>query len=515
MDMSKLSAAQPYVLRGGFPCVFQKISPDYTESITPHQTTHDTKTAMKMPVGPFDGRKKRSRCLACAKSHLKCSGNSPCSNCLKKQIACTFETQKPIKIYIDHAESDRRIDARLACPVPCRSASPQMGISLSNDQNYYLSHYFNTFLQRNIVNPTTEGFNDVVNLMKDKVPCGFLHHAVLSIGAMQAVKLNSSEGIDPSKAYSLAVGHYSMSVRGLRQTLDQFHQRPSSLHYVLWTTHLLGLFELMTDESGAGWVQHLVHGTSKALIAAGPTACKSVLGRRFFTEIRVFEACRAIIFNEPTFLASSDWRLLAGEIQDTSQNYNGGLHELLNIVVSCSTLRVRVRELLYPAETQTSDRQEPSHDNTYDIALEGFQLRQALVDWEVGLPSTNYEEANGDLAVKSVSCLAQAFFAATSIYLSGVFDYEMPYWQGMGIVPPVLSEEEIQRHVSSILMRTDTVLESSPISPLLVLFPLRVAGARSWQQWQRHHIIQSLSVVEMTFPVAAAFKADLQSVWAQ
>ncbi|WXC51065.1 hypothetical protein QX201_010770 [Fusarium graminearum] len=466
-----------------------------------------------MPVGPFDGRKKRSRCVSCARSHLKCSGNYPCNNCQKKQIDCTFEAQKPMRIRIDYAQSAVRVDGRVARSKPCGSTSPQLGIGLSNNYVYYLSHYFNEFLRRNVVNPKTKGLTDVVSLMKDKVPFGFVHHAVLSVGAMQAFKLNASEGIDSSKAYSLAVGHYSKAVTGLRQTLDQFDQQPSSLHCVLWTTHLLGLFELMNDASGAGWVQHLVHGTSKALVAAGPTACKSIPGQRFFAEIQAFEACRAIIFNEPTFLASPEWRLLVEEIQGKSQGDNGSLNELLSIVVSCATLRVRVHDFLYSSESQPSDQHGMSQDNSYDIISEGFRLRQALIDWEAGLSSTCPEEENIDLVAKSFFCLAQAYFAATSIYLSGVFDYEMQYWQDMEIVPPTLSEQEIQTHVNNILGTTTMLLENSPISPLLVLFPLRVAGARSWQKWQQDCIIQSLLAVEMSFPVAAAFRADLQELW--
>ncbi|OBS17644.1 hypothetical protein FPOA_09380 [Fusarium poae] len=453
---------------------------------------------MRLPVGPFDGRKKRSRCAACAKSHLKCSGNYPCNNCRKKQISCTFETQKPMKICIDYAESGDKIDATLDVSVTRSGPSSQMGMNLSNNHTQYLAKYFNTFLQNNIVNPRTNGFTDVVSLMKEEVVGGFLQHAVLSIGAMQAVKLNSFEGIDASKAYGLA-----------------FHRLPSSLHCVLWTTHLLGLFELMTDPSGAGWVQHLVHGTSKALVATGPRVCQSVIGQRFFTEIRVFEACRSIIFNEPTFLASPDWTLVGQQIQDKDQKDNHGLNELLNIIVSSSTLRVRVRGLLYPGDIQTPDHEGMDHGNAYDIVSEGFRLRQALIDCEASLPSPSSEKTNDFVVTNGFCLLAQAFISATSIYLSGVFDYEMPYWQDMGIAPPTLNEEEIQMHVSNILATTDVILGSSPISPLLVLFPLRVAGARSWQQWQQDHIMQCLLAVEMTFPVAAAFRADLHGLWAQ
>ncbi|KAF5672858.1 hypothetical protein FCIRC_8292 [Fusarium circinatum] len=173
---------------------------------------------------------------------------------------------------------------------------------------------------------------------------------------MQAVKLNASEGVDPGKTYSLAVHYYSKSVLGLRNALEKFDQEPSARHRILWTTHLLGLFELMTDETGEGWIQHLVHGTSKALVAADAVDL----------------------------------------------------------------------------------------DEAFDVAQEGFRLRQALIDWEAKDQPPKQQTAEN--ASGNFASLTKAFFAATSIYLSGVFDYEIPYWQDKGIVAPNLSEEEIQMH---------------------------------------------------------------------
>jgi hypothetical protein len=96
-----------------------------------------------------------------------------------------------------------------------------------------------------------------------------------------------------------------------------------------------------------------------------------------------------------------------------------------------------------------------------------------------------------------------------------VFDYEITHWQKMGVVVPNLCEEEIQMHVATILMQADRVLHGSPVSPVLVLFPLRVAGARSWECWQQDLVMQHLTTVEQMFPVAAAFKDDLKDVWSR
>lgn len=145
-----------------------------------------------------------------------------------------------------------------------------------------------------------------------------------------------------------------------------------------------------------------------------------------------------------------------------------------------------------------------------EIAKEGFRLRHILILWEQSRSASLEEPV---LQHDEFMLLAMVFFSATSIYLSGVFDYEMMHWDNMGILVPNLSEDEIQAHVQVILEISSVILKASDISPLLILFPLRVAGARSWQKWQQEHIQTLLEVVQQTFLVASAFKAELGQVW--
>ncbi|RSM11679.1 hypothetical protein CEP52_002890 [Fusarium oligoseptatum] len=274
------------------------------------------------------------------------------------------------------------------------------------------------------------------------------------------------EGIDSNESYRFAVNHYSKSVAGLRTALDQFANLPNLRHSILWTTHLLGLFELMSDTTGQGWVQHLVHGTSNALVATGPLAFESGLGKRFFTEIRIFEVCRAIIFNGPSFLADPGWQNLSAKLQGLDADQSHPLDALLDIIVLCSTLRVRASNLI----SSLRDGQ-PSGipDEAHDIAAEGFRLRQALALWQANrrtsppTPTLNDETTTDD----DFLSLAEIFFSATSIYLSGVFDYEIVHWQNMTILVPNLSEEEIQTHVSTILVLSGMILDNSEISSML------------------------------------------------
>ncbi|KAF4989619.1 hypothetical protein FDECE_14655 [Fusarium decemcellulare] len=342
----------------------------------------------------------------------------------------------------------------------------------------------------------------------------YLRDAVLSLGAMQATKLGSPEGITPNQSYNLAVHHYSQSVVGLRCALNQFSKQPDLRHSILWTTHLLGLFELMSDSTGQGWIQHLVHGTSSALVATGPLAFESGPGKRFFLEIKIFEVCRAIVFNEPTFLANVEWQDLSTKLEEAvGAGQSHPLDALLDIITLCSTLRVRARTLI-----RSLQESEPVDllDEAHDAASEGFRLRQALSIWketqESYMPLST--PGSGNAGDDNFLTLATVFHAATSIYLSGVFDYEMNHWQKMGITVPNLGEDDIQMHVSTILVLGSAILDDSKVSPLLLLFPLRVAGARSWEQWQQDVILELLGKIEWTFPVASAFKGDLSRLWA-
>lgn len=181
---------------------------------------------------------------------------------------------------------------------------------------------------------------------------------------------------------------------------------------------------------------------------------------------------------------------------------------------TCLLTFPRTSTLLYSPESQADGQTQKHIDDAYSIVLEAFRLRQALVDWEASVTrSGSSKEVNHDSTDGTFSMLSKAFFAATSIYLSGVFDYEIPRWQDMGVVAPTLNEDEIQGHVGDILTYTREILFNSSISPLLTLFPLRVAGARSWETWQHVSIMDSLSTIEKSFPVAASFRADLQGVW--
>ncbi|KAG8413318.1 hypothetical protein J3459_013862 [Metarhizium acridum] len=116
-------------------------------------------------------------------------------------------------------------------------------------------------------------------------------------------------------------------------------------------------------------------------------------------------------------------------------------------------------------------------------------------------------------AVDPSILLARVFYAAISIHLSGGFDYELPHCQRRKLSVPVLDEATVVQHVCAILCFTDTGLNHATLSPVLFLFPLRIAGARSYCQWQRDTVGALLDQIGIAYAVASAIRADLTQAW--
>ena len=155
------------------------------------------------------------------------------------------------------------------------------------------------------------------------------------------------------------------------------------------------------------------------------------------------------------------------------------------------------------------------------ISLRGFELRGQLHSWASSHHTSNFRRPRISPASPTgsntegedeIQLLAETFFSAASIYLSGVFDYEICYWQRLALPAPTLSEDEIQQHVASILSLSQRLAETT-ISPLLLLFPLRVASARALQTSQKQQIMKAFGIIGSSFAVAGAFVADIEDLW--
>lgn len=156
------------------------------------------------------------------------------------------------------------------------------------------------------------------------------------------------------------------------------------------------------------------------------------------------------------------------------------------------------------------------------ISQRGYELRGQLHAWASSHHTSNVFRCPATSQVSSATwntehkhetqLLAETCFSATSIYLSGVFDYEIYYWQSLQLPVATLSEDQIQQHVAFILDSSQRLAGTS-ISSLLLLFPLRVASARARKTSQKEQIMELLGIVGSTFPVALAFIAEIENLW--
>ncbi|KAH8124900.1 hypothetical protein ACSS6W_005142 [Trichoderma asperelloides] len=476
-----------------------------------------------MFVGPFDGRKKRSRCQACSTSHLKCSGQAPCSNCERRHITCIFgpTTQKGSSNIILVERGEQKTPATFKSYIRTRqkqspSSSGSSTVSSPSrltDNALSFLYYFDVFAKRNNFTGKEHLFSDEMKQLSGLHSSSYLMDAMLSIGAIQAVKLNASDVPSRNECLTIALEHYSKSIIGLRDSINSPRKRDESRqNTVLWTTLLLGLFELINDETGNGWQQHMTHGTAKALEASGPINCRTGPSRKFFVQARIFEVSRTILENESTFLTQPEWmdlsrRMWTGEHGDEWHP----LDSLLDIMVTVSKLRVRTAEFIEMRE-ECADEELTTRGKS--ICSDACTLKEALSSWYASYALPINKPVTHTMAEENDSMLlSRVFFAAISIYLSGIFDYEITHWHNIGITPPTLNEETVQMHTNAILGLSTLALDTTNLSPLLFLFPLRIAGARSRTQWQRDWVTRLVTRIGSGFAVAAAILTELSYVW--
>ncbi|KAK7911587.1 hypothetical protein PG985_014068 [Apiospora marii] len=391
---------------------------------------------------------------------------------------------------------------------------PLLKASLSSGPSARYFYYFDVFVRKNVFAPNTPAYNVDIQRLLGTGPEEILHHAVVALGALQASRAGTYSQADRKKHELAGLEAYSTSLRALRYTMANSPAPPRLV--VFWTTLLLGIFELMNGETGDGWLMHMVHGTANALQASGPSVCRAGLGLSFFLQARIFEASRALLLGERTFLSNPEWGLLTGGAQTNDGSFeNSCLEDILDIIVQCSKLRSQVVQML-ERDGPLHASQSPS--DAPDLAAEGFRLRLLLELWRARYPCVPpldsphpYKPAKLGLSLESL--LSNVFFAAISIYLSGIFDYEMLYWQRWDIQVPTITEIEVQGHLGLILSLTSVALHETSLSPLLFLFPLRIAGARCCEKWQMNCVQVLLTCISRDYAVAGFFRAELNGIW--
>ncbi|CAK7207438.1 hypothetical protein SEUCBS139899_010248 [Sporothrix eucalyptigena] len=532
-----------------------------------------------MQLGPYDGRKKRSRCVACAASHLKCSSQQPCSACARRGVTCTYPVARsaaaPVIVESSWTKPARNrqnstaVARRKTPPTPSFSSSSSsptspittLWISSTDSTSAYYLHHFYAFVRRNDFTGKAAAVQDDLQHLGQLGPATYLRDAMLAIGAMHAANSNPA-AMTPtpmsltttttpprSSGHRAALEYYSAAVSGLSRTLAaaSCNMPPDAdmRDAVLWTTLFLGFYELMSESPGQGWQLHMVHGTARALRASGAACCRRGRPRTFFLQARVFEVFRAIVCSDATFLTEPEWTNLLEEMwvgdfgsadgsspSDKEAHPWHPLDALLDLIVLCTKLRFRIRVFL--AQCHNGQLTEDTvQAEGQAIGNTARSLRKALERWRtdyghIGVPSTP-AFSSSDTFVSSPTAsslpssipittdpsmiLGHIFCAAANAYLSGIFDYELDQWDAIGITPPTLPVEDLQHHVDTILRYAAPALATTNIAPILLLFPLRIAGARSRYPRQRVEVLRLLGEVGRMYAAAIYYSAHLQRLW--
>ncbi|CZT12324.1 uncharacterized protein RCO7_09046 [Rhynchosporium graminicola] len=451
-----------------------------------------------MVIGPLDKRAIRTRCQACSRRRIKCEGGSPCSYCLKKKVTCIPPPAPKIAgvVFVND-----NCSTSSSSKLPSEASEQAVIISKSMPQpesTNFISYFFTVFIVRN---DFSGGRLDRDGIVANFQSSPSLYHAAMAVGALNASKDKFAPARESRAATVAALSSYKTSLVSFQ---DEIRDRDIGTNdAALWTTLFLGLFELMHDMSGEGWVKHILFGTSRMLQLRGPEAHLAGRGRSFFLTVRIFEISRAIALDEPTFLNEKPWVELMGKmwLEDISDWHPK--EKMYDLMLEIHALGEKVWEVV-------RDDIEIAPDLLTEaiIALgrEGLVLRLAINDWH-----NSFILCSRSVETDSWSLLAMIYYHAISIYLTGLFDYRPQF---NAIPYPTLSRGTMQSHASSIISFTKLALTTTNLAGVLLVFPLRIAGARAVSQGQKREIMWMLNEISTrSFVVAEPFKIDLKNLW--
>ncbi|KAH7178224.1 hypothetical protein DER46DRAFT_621907 [Fusarium sp. MPI-SDFR-AT-0072] len=373
--------------------------------------------------------------------------------------------------------------------VPRQTSKPQPKISEKLD-GIYLTAFFQ-FLQRCEFTPK------FANLGTDFLPliqtCAPLREATVAIGALEISRSPSARSFDDlGSPYHFALKSYSKSLTSLQHYL----QSPEALHCqgVLWCTLLLGLFELMIEVSGGQWAKHMLYGTSRIFELSGAHSRSGYLGYQSFETFRLLEGNRAILYGEDTVL--SDYPCMGQHDMAASSP----LDEILSLMVKISSFS---KSFFDQIESIPED-QRHNHPDLDILVAKSCSFQYELQSWY-------FQRSASIKSSGPYGKLALANYHALQLFLCRNFTF-YGCWDTRVI--PVLTSKEIESHVASVISYCSEILEHSRIAGVLVIFPLRMAGANSIDSRERKEIVRLLDLISQKgFVVSGRIKVDLVELW--
>ncbi|KAH1435384.1 hypothetical protein KXX32_008714 [Aspergillus fumigatus] len=202
-----------------------------------------------------------------------CAGGPPCGYCISKKQQCVPQAVQPKAsvVFVNVTAASKRTDC-LSPPthLPRLRLCPKI---LEGISAIFAKHFFSDFVARNDFG----GPLDLGSIMSGFQRSPSMYHASIALGALDlSRKTLLAIPLERKDAAVGAITAYHTSISELKIEIVS-NSVPPDVN--LWTTFFLGLFELMHDMTGEGWVKHFLYGTSNMLRLRGPEAHLSGSGR--------------------------------------------------------------------------------------------------------------------------------------------------------------------------------------------------------------------------------------------
>ncbi|CAG8342242.1 unnamed protein product [Penicillium salamii] len=428
-------------------------------------------------IGPLDKRKITTRCQPCANRRVKCDGGHPCERCVRTSKVCTPQWLKQTQVQFVHVSGQ----------VFSSTIPPQVR---KRDDTIYLDHFASFLQQCHFSKDFTATIADLATII-GKYP--LLRHIAIAIGALDAGRKGATRSFGKlDSPQQTAFRAYGRSIKDLYTAIST----AGSVFKddVFWSSFLHSLFELMAENSGNSFANHMVSGTSKVLVLLKPSHPLPLISKSLVGAFWILETNRAILFGDNTILPNElQWNGMR-------ESWPDPMKKIIMLMMQTSTFAKRLFETIESVSEELT-----SFDPRLDaLALEGLCIKEGILNWQ--------EECHPETsAVDSFTQLAAIVHHALLLYHCNNFTY---YSCWMTRMIPQLNHSEVDEHVAEILGLSQGLLSDTCIPAVLLLFPLRMAGVHVIESHEQGKVLEILRKIRQKgFVVSDRIEADLQEFW--
>ncbi|KAJ5136311.1 hypothetical protein N7448_004865, partial [Penicillium atrosanguineum] len=403
----------------------------------------------------------------------QCDGGKPCERCIRTNKSCEPQRLEQTGVKFVHMPGHV-----LFCAIPMQVKK--------HDDAIYLDH-FASFLQRCHFSKDFAASNaDIVTII-GKYP--LLWHIAIAIGALDASRKGSIRSFGELESpRHIAFRACGRSIQDLHSAIST--ENPVFRDDVFWSTFLHGLLELMAEKSADSFAKHMAFGTSKMLLMLKPTDPLSLPTRSLIDAFWVLENNRAILYGDNILVSPDKWQW-----SSTRESWPDSMKKILILMTQTSAFAKRQS---VPQKLRSSD---PGLDS---LALEGLEIKERVLNWQEG----SYLKM---LPADPFTKLAVIVYRALLLYHCRNFTFHS-CWMTRTI--PQLNQSEVDKHVATILGLSQSLLSDTFIPGVLLLFPLRMAGAHVFESRAQEEVLGTIREIgQKGFIVSDRIEVDLQEFW--